>query len=86
MWECPDYFKTDGGEVLMLSAMKLLPDHVKERNQSICFPVTFDEASCRLQIPDAYQYLDYGLDLYAPQTTRQQISADLSSPGKETAS
>ncbi|MBM6801443.1 glycoside hydrolase family 32 protein [Mediterraneibacter glycyrrhizinilyticus] len=57
------------GEVLMLSAMKLLPDHVKERNQSICFPVTFDEASCRLQIPDAYQYLDYGLDLYAPQTT-----------------
>ena len=70
----------------MLSAMKLLPDHVKERNQSICFPVTFDEASCRLQIPDAYQYLDYGLDLYAPQTARQQISADLSSPGKETAS
>ena len=57
------------GEVLMLSAMKLLPDHVKERNQSICFPVTFDEASCALQIPDAYQYLDYGLDLYAPQTT-----------------
>ena len=69
MWECPDYFETEGGGVLLLSAMGLLNNGEKERNQSICFPVSFDAAACRMQIPDAYQYLDYGLDLYAPQTT-----------------
>ena len=69
MWECPDYFRTEGGDVLLLSAMGLLKNGEKEKNQSICFSVTFDEASCRMDIPDQYQYLDYGLDLYAPQTT-----------------
>lgn len=69
MWECPDYFSTDGGDVLLLSAMGLLKNEEREKNQSICFPVHFSEHSCTLDIPDCYQYLDYGLDLYAPQTT-----------------
>lgn len=69
MWECPDYFPTDGGDVLLLSAMGLLENGEKEKNQTICFPVTFDEPTCTLTIPEQYQYLDYGLDLYAPQTT-----------------
>ena len=69
MWECPDYFETEGGGVLLLSAMGFLTNGEKEKNQSLCFPVTFDESECRMQIPDQYQYLDYGLDLYAPQTT-----------------
>ena len=68
MWECPDYFETEGGGVLLLSAMGFLKNDEKAKNQSLCFPVTFDESECRLQIPDQYQYLDYGLDLYAPQT------------------
>ena len=55
--------------MLLLSAMGLLNNGEKERNQSICVPVAFDEATCSIQIPDDYQYLDYGLDLYAPQTT-----------------
>ena len=69
MWECPDYFETEGGGVLLLSAMGFLTNGEKEKNQSLCFPVSFDESECRIQIPDQYQYLDYGLDLYAPQTT-----------------
>lgn len=69
MWECPDYFKTNGGEVLILSAMGLLKNGEKEKNQTICFPVTFDETACQMQIPDTYQFMDYGMDLYAPQTT-----------------
>lgn len=68
MWECPDYFSTEGGDVLLVSAMGLLKEG-KEKNQSICFPVTFTEETCTMEIPDVYQYLDYGLDLYAPQTT-----------------
>ena len=86
MWECPDYFETEGGGVLLLSAMGLLNNGEKERNQSICFPVSFDAAACRMQIPDAYQYLDYGLDLYAPQTTldekgRRVLAAWVRMPG-----
>lgn len=69
MWECPDYFSTSGGDVLLISAMGLLKNEEREKNQSICFPVCFSEHSCTLDIPDHYQYLDYGLDLYAPQTT-----------------
>lgn len=72
MWECPDYFTAPGGDVLMLSAMKLFETDEKEKNHSICFPVTFDEKTCTLQIPDDYQFLDYGLDLYAPQTTTDE--------------
>lgn len=69
MWECPDYFETKGGKVLILSAMGFLKNGEKEKNQSICFHVEFDQSSCRIEIPDVYQFLDCGLDLYAPQTT-----------------
>ncbi len=69
MWECPDYFETDGGQVLLVSAMGLLKSGEKEKNQSICFLVEFDEASCEMKLPDQYQFMDYGMDLYAPQTT-----------------
>ena len=69
MWECPDYFETRGGKVLILSAMNLLKNEEKEKNQSICFSVEFNEEACSIQIPDEYTFLDYGLDLYAPQTT-----------------
>ena len=69
MWECPDYFETEGGKVLLVSPMKLLKNDEKEKNQSVCFPVEFDEETCRMEIPDEYSFIDYGLDLYAPQTT-----------------
>lgn len=69
MWECPDYFKAGEEEVLLVSAIGLLQEGEGEQNHSICFPVRFEEKSCRMDIADAYQFLDYGLDLYAPQTT-----------------
>ena len=69
MWECPDLFETEGGHVLMVSPMGFLNNGEKEKNHSLCFPVEFTEEGCRLEIPDRYQFTDYGLDLYAPQTT-----------------
>lgn len=72
MWECPDYFETDGEAGLILSAMGLLTGDEREKNQTICFPVSFREAGCEMQIPDTYQFMDYGMDLYAPQTTLDQ--------------
>lgn len=37
-------------------------------NQPIIQPVDFDTLSAKVSIEGEYQYLDYGLDLYAPQT------------------
>ncbi|MCI7130496.1 MAG: glycoside hydrolase family 32 protein [Lachnospiraceae bacterium] len=69
MWECPDYFAVDGGEVLVISPMGVPVEGTKEQNHSICMPVTFEEETGKLQLSECYQYLDYGLDLYAPQST-----------------
>lgn len=69
MWECPDYFETTGGEVLIFSAMGILKDGKKEENHVICMPVKFEEKTCTMEMPDTCQFLDYGLDLYAPQST-----------------
>lgn len=64
MWECPDYFRVDGRDVLTFSPMGL-----ECGNQAVCTLVDFDEQSCSMQIGRDYQFLDYGLDLYAAQST-----------------
>lgn len=89
MWECPDYFETTGGKALLLSAMGISPEAPQAgshgNNHAICFPVDFDEKTCEMAIPNTYQFLDYGYDLYAPQTTldeegRRILSAWLRMP------
>ncbi len=69
MWECPDFFETEEGGVLLVSPMGFLKNGEKQQDQAICFPVNFEENTCQMEIPDAYQFTDYGMDLYAPQTT-----------------
>lgn len=69
MWECPDYFETEGGKVLVISPMGISQDGKREENHTICMTVEFDEETCDMDIPDEYQFLDYGLDLYAAQST-----------------
>ena len=64
MWECPDYFRVDGSDVLIFSPMG-----TKDGNQSVCMLVDFDEQSCSMKIGSEFRFLDYGLDLYAPQST-----------------
>lgn len=72
MWECPDYFQADGQGVLMLSPMKILNDGVNAPNQSVCALADFCEETCTMDIRDGYQFFDWGLDLYAPQSTLDQ--------------
>lgn len=69
MWECPDYFETEGGKVLVLSPMGFDDDKSHYADHAICMKVEFDEKTCAMEIPDEYQFLDYGLDMYAPQST-----------------
>lgn len=68
MWECPDYFRCDGTDVLVMSPIGVLEDGKGDGNQAVCMCVKFDEATCSMQIPDDYSFLDYGMDLYAPQS------------------
>lgn len=69
MWECPDYFETNGGKVLVISPMNFLNNGKRYAEQAICMNVSFEEENCVMDIPDSFQLLDYGLDLYAPQST-----------------
>lgn len=68
MWECPDYFETDGQGVLIFSPMD-----EEKGNQAVCALADFDEKNCTMNISNNIKYFDYGLDLYAPQSTTDKF-------------
>ena len=68
MWECPDYFETDGRKILSASVQGLTEGVWEDRNvyQSGYFLVDGDILDeCRLS---EYRLWDYGFDYYAPQS------------------
>ncbi len=69
MWECPDYFETPGGKVLLISPMGLETGGKNYKQLTVCMVVDFNEDTCTMEFPGTYQLLDYGQDLYAPQST-----------------
>ena len=69
MWECPDYFEVDNRQVVIFSPMQLFKDGKAEDAQTVCMQVKFDKETCAMELPEEYQFLDYGTDLYAPQST-----------------
>lgn len=72
MWECPDYFETEGGQVLVFSPIDLeLPNGQKE-NHAVCMPVQFQEEGCEMKLSDTCQLVDHGMDFYAPQSTTDE--------------
>lgn len=73
MCECPDYFEIDNNKVLMFSSMRKAEDGSKLDSQTICTLVDFDETTCTMNIPKNYQYFDYGLELYATQSTTDAL-------------
>ena len=58
--------------ILIGSAMHITESSGGYEHHAVCMPVQFDTEKCRLTLHEAsreeYQYVDYGLDLYAPQT------------------
>lgn len=71
--ECPDVFKPrqdDSGQeyVFMGSPMYIEEDAGGYEHHAVCMPAVFDREACMLNLSEQYQYVDYGLDLYAPQT------------------
>lgn len=55
--------------MLLISPMGIPTEGTEEKNHAVCMNVHLEEAGCEMTFPERYQYLDYGLDLYAPQTT-----------------
>ena len=68
MWECPDLFRLDGKDVLIVSPQEVRSRDLEfiEGNTTLCLIGELDENS-RL-IRQTEQTIDYGLDFYAPQT------------------
>ncbi|MCB7520827.1 glycoside hydrolase family 32 protein [[Clostridium] hylemonae] len=66
--ECPDLFETDGAWVFAGCPMGIMNDGLAYADQAVCALADFREEDCRLKLPETYQFIDYGLDLYAPQT------------------
>ena len=68
MWECPDLFNVNGTDILVLSPEQITKDNINYTNNSVYATVNFDEENFNMSFTSEVQYLDYGLDLYAPQS------------------
>ena len=71
MWECPDFFELDGTHFLICSPqnMKAQKYEFHNGNNSVYFAGKYNETEHTFQ-KEAPKSLDYGLDFYAPQTTK----------------
>ncbi|MBE4908475.1 glycoside hydrolase family 32 protein [Bacillus luteolus] len=70
MWECPDIFNIDGQDILLMSPQGMAPEGYMYHNlhQSGYVVGKLDYETGILE-HGPFQLLDYGFDVYAPQTT-----------------
>lgn len=66
--ECPDLFEVDGKWFLVCSPIGIMEGKDCYANQAVIQPVTFDLNSGEVQLNGENQFIDYGFDLYAPQS------------------
>lgn len=71
MWECPDLFRLDGTDVILLSAQDMLPKGFEYHNGngSVVLLGRFDPETGVFDEQSDHA-LDYGIDFYAPQTVQ----------------
>ena len=69
MWECPDFFRLDGRDVLLTSPQDMSPIGLEfhNGNNTLCVIGEIDADRNELR-RDRIQSIDYGIDFYAPQT------------------
>lgn len=66
--ECPDLFRLKDDYIFIGSTMYIVEDGLKYPSHAVCALADFEQKTCRLKLPDTYQFVDYGMDIYAPQT------------------
>lgn len=71
MWECPDVFKVDGKDVVLISPMEMLPEGFEYHNGhgTVALIGKVDEETGTFRY-EAHQAVDYGIDFYAMQTLK----------------
>ncbi len=69
MWECPDFFRLDCKDVLLVSPQEMAAIGLEFHpgNANVCLIGKFDPKAQHLN-RETVQAIDYGLDFYAPQT------------------
>ena len=72
MWECPDYFKLDDKDVLLVSPQEMMPIGLEFHagNGTVCMIGEANEK--KHLIRENVHAIDYGIDFYAPQTLLAQ--------------
>lgn len=69
IWECPDYFEVGGTGIVLFSPIGILTDGVAYDAAAVYALASFDGQTCTMEFKSDYSLLDYGMDLYAPQST-----------------
>ncbi|MEE0967370.1 MAG: glycoside hydrolase family 32 protein [Bacilli bacterium] len=69
MWECPDIFKINDKRILIMSPEDTLKDGINYPSHASWSFIDFNKDTCESHMTSELQYLDYGLDLYAPTST-----------------
>ncbi|EKQ57090.1 MULTISPECIES: glycoside hydrolase family 32 protein [unclassified Clostridium] len=69
MWECPDFFKLDGSDIMIISPQEVKAEGLKFHNghNTVYLIGEYDKENHKFNRQD-YGVIDYGLDFYAPQT------------------
>jgi len=67
--ECPDMFKTGNQWVLVSSPCGIYKGADYAENQAVIRKMEFDDKTGEITLADRFQFFDYGMDLYAPQST-----------------
>ena len=67
--ECPDLAKLEEGYLFFGSPMGITADGLAYSDQAMYARAEFESESCRMTLTEPLSFLDYGLDLYAPQST-----------------
>lgn len=67
MFECPDLFEVDGQHVLLFSPEGTGP-YGFDKNQAYIALADFDPSDCALDLPKPVEPIDWGMELYAPQS------------------
>lgn len=66
--ECPDLFRLDDTYVFLGSAMYMEEQEKGYGHHAIAALAEYDKSTCRMELSSEIQYVDYGMDLYAPQS------------------
>lgn len=66
--ECPDILSVDNQMLLLGAAMGWKQDGCRYSDQAVYAKINFDSETCKVKVLGNSELLDYGTDLYAPQT------------------